>query len=540
MKCQICEKECDSKTALAAHLRSHDISSEEYTIKYIYDGERPLCPVCDGETKYCSFEFDKFCGEHKADGPDPDRTIKDYPRLMKQWSSKNNTHPAQVAENSAKDVYWECEKGHVFQSKPYNRTRDEKPGECPCCSHVKLCLNKTNSLKAEYPDLAKQWAEDKDAENVLPCGKEKKKWECEQGHTWMSTIDNRIHNKTGCPKCNGGRKYSKEEFKELKKDIQGFEIKESYENYKKKGARSLYLMRCLECGEELKRRIHNQKQFNHNCPNCHDYTASSKEKEIRSWLKSEGLNNLKTNLNSIIPPYEVDIYLPEYELGIEYHGLYWHSEECKSSDYHQKKFLKAQDRGITLLQFFEDQWRDKRDICKSIILHELEETPHTIYARECSVERFEGGSERVENFFKGNHLMGAGGPFREAAGLVYEGELVSCLTVRRSKHYEADEILRFAHKKFHHIPGALSRLLSRFDEPLVTYVDLMHGDGTGYKNMGFKEAHKTDPNYWYTDFSCRIPRQRFQATDDKSERQLAQESGVSRIYGAGNLLLKKY
>ena len=53
-----------------------------------------------------------------------------------------------------------------------------------------------------------------------------------------------------------------------------------------------------------------------------------------------------------------DIYLPEYHLGIEFNGSYWHSDIFHTdhkgrSTYHQEKSLKAEEVGIFLFHIFE-------------------------------------------------------------------------------------------------------------------------------------------------------------------------------------------
>ena len=63
-----------------------------------------------------------------------------------------------------------------------------------------------------------------------------------------------------------------------------------------------------------------------------NYFSSSPEKDIINFLN---ISNIKNNIRSIISPYELDIYLPEYKLAIEYNGLYWHSK--KSKNYHLNK-----------------------------------------------------------------------------------------------------------------------------------------------------------------------------------------------------------
>jgi very-short-patch-repair endonuclease len=60
------------------------------------------------------------------------------------------------------------------------------------------------------------------------------------------------------------------------------------------------------------------------------------------------------NSRKIIQPYELDIYIPKKKIAIEFNGLYWHSSERKEKDYHYQKYKKCKEKGIKLIQIFED------------------------------------------------------------------------------------------------------------------------------------------------------------------------------------------
>jgi hypothetical protein len=63
------------------------------------------------------------------------------------------------------------------------------------------------------------------------------------------------------------------------------------------------------------------------------------------------------NTRNVIPPYELDIFIPEKNLAIEYCGLYWHSDiKGKSKDYHLNKYTMCMDKGVRLLTVFEDEY----------------------------------------------------------------------------------------------------------------------------------------------------------------------------------------
>jgi len=79
--------------------------------------------------------------------------------------------------------------------------------------------------------------------------------------------------------------------------------------------------------------------------------TSSIELEIVNFCQSYYTNAENRN-KTIIPPYEIDIYLPDINLGIELNGIYWHSEISgrENKDYHQQKLLLALQNNVQLIQ----------------------------------------------------------------------------------------------------------------------------------------------------------------------------------------------
>lgn len=67
---------------------------------------------------------------------------------------------------------------------------------------------------------------------------------------------------------------------------------------------------------------------------------------------------------------ELDVYLPDLKLAIEYNGNYWHSEEIGTpKDYHLIKSLKCQEKGIRLIHIYEFEEFDKQlKLLKDLLL----------------------------------------------------------------------------------------------------------------------------------------------------------------------------
>jgi hypothetical protein len=85
--------------------------------------------------------------------------------------------------------------------------------------------------------------------------------------------------------------------------------------------------------------------------------SSFEERQVLEFIQSIYKGEIITNDRTIIKPMELDIYLPELKLAIEYCGLYWHSEkQGKGKYYHLNKLIKCQEQGIDLITIFSDEW----------------------------------------------------------------------------------------------------------------------------------------------------------------------------------------
>lgn len=103
--------------------------------------------------------------------------------------------------------------------------------------------------------------------------------------------------------------------------------------------------------------------------------GSKGEYEIIDFIKS--VNNSLTiehHSKSIPNLYEVDIYIPELKIAIEYNGCYWHNIHYHGGLYHLNKTELCERSGIHLIHIWEYDWKENHDFVKeklkSIINHE--------------------------------------------------------------------------------------------------------------------------------------------------------------------------
>lgn len=291
------------------------------------------------------------------------------------------------------------------------------------------------------------------------------------------------------------------------------------------------------------------------CPSCKLNGTSKPEREIIQYIKEIYEGEIKENIRSVIPPNELDVFLPEKNIAIEFNGLYWHSSLYKDKFYHKNKFIECQKKNIKLLQFYEDEWRDKRDICKSIIKNKLNLNHFKLNARDLNFKMYniktstKTDIEKINKFVDENHLQGRT-IFNTAFCLEDKNnDIVCCITMRlpfTKNEKSTIEIARFCSKKCTNIRGSFSKLLKYIKQwakekeykTILTYSDCRHSLGETYQKYGFSFIHHTPANYFYFNIKdlSRQGRYKWRARHDLglTEKALIEKNEMLSIYDAGN------
>ena len=333
--------------------------------------------------------------------------------------------------------------------------------------------------------------------------------------------------------------FSSEKFKNVVKPL--FSINE-YKGVKD----TKYPFECLKCNTGFYDTLDNGKVPR--CPICFpvNATISSYENELVKWLESIGVTNLIRNTRDIIPPMELDIYLPDYSLAIEIDGVHFHSEVWGKKDkyYHLNKTKKCEDKGIRLVHIFDNEWIEKNSIVKSILLSKMHLINNTIPARLCSVKVIDNNT--AKSFVLENHLQKPVN-CKFNFGLFYEDTLVYVIGIskpRFNKEYDL-EIIRSCGKVNTVVIGGFSKLLSFIRKQLpysfISYVDRRYFGGESYRE--WQKIKETSPSYFYVDKNNNLHnRMEFQKhkieTKDGnlSEWENMQMLGYDRIWDCGNFV----
>lgn len=297
------------------------------------------------------------------------------------------------------------------------------------------------------------------------------------------------------------------------------------------------------------------------CLICHPITNcfSQEETEVVEYIKSiydgKVLNRTSEN-RQLIAPQEIDILIPSKKIGIEFDGLYYHCDDSnKDKNYHLHKTERMEKLGWKLIHIFEDEWVNKREICKSRLCSALGCNLRKIFARKCSIEEI--SYNETEEFLNRTHIQGSVKSKINIA-LKYEGRIVSVMTFgkpRFEKGYDF-ELLRFSNELFTQVIGGAGKMLKYFErnyrpKSIISYADRRWSKGDLYNALGFSFKGYSRPSYWYVkgvfNRENRVKYQKHKLSHilknfDKnlSEMENMRNNGFRVIWDCGNMVFEKH
>jgi len=302
---------------------------------------------------------------------------------------------------SAIKIFWVCDKKHSFANSPHHVTRGVG---CPYCAKGTTKITNEKSLEFLKPDIAKRWHPTKNTKSPkeVLSGTVTKYWfVCEKKHAFKSTPSNMTLN--SCPYCSGKKICSDNNIKYLFPDIaKEWNYKKnssSPENYTK-GSNVKVWWLC-KLNHTYKSTIKSRCINGSGCPKCFSNISKVQMRiysELKYFFKSVQLG-AKINKN------EIDVYIENFKIAIEYDGSYYHLNRIEKDLDKNKKIKKL---GIKLIRIREEPLKklSENDILikKNIILNK--ENMNTILRKVVEIAKISPEiKNKIYNYYKINNYI---------------------------------------------------------------------------------------------------------------------------------------
>lgn len=282
--------------------------------------------------------------------------VSDNPQLMAEWDWDKNIgfSPEELSVGSQQKVWWIGICGHRWDAMIKDRTRGYG---CPICSGKRV-VEGVNDLESNHPDIALQWDYVKNyplCPNMVSQKSHKQMWwNCDQGHSYKSSVDNRTRGR-GCPYC--GNKIVTVGKNDLAS--QNPLLAKEYSPVNKLGPDDVFINShqktwwiCSHCKHEWEATVDSRNRGN-GCPACASRTQSSfPEQAVFFYIKSKHPDAIHRYTNATLGKMELDIYIPSLSIGIEYDGKHWH-QGVRSTEREREKYKICKALGITLIRIKE-------------------------------------------------------------------------------------------------------------------------------------------------------------------------------------------
>lgn len=436
-----------------------------------------------------------------------ERFIED---ARKVHGDKYDYSKVSITGNNKAKVTIICPKHGEFEQAPVNHIT-LKQG-CPKCSkdmaankrshNTEYFIKKSREIHGDKYDYSKVEYTNLETKVTIICPEHGEFEQAASSHL----------NGSGCPKCSKENRFlTTKEFIEKSKKVHGNKYDYSKVNYVDTYTEVEII--CPKHGPFFQKPINHLQK--HGCMKCCS-RVSKIENEVFCFLK-ENLNCLIVKNNrSILDGHEIDIYIPSKKIGIEIDGVRWHSEGLgKGKYYHIAKTLKCEEKGISLIHIFEDEYVLHKEIVLNKLKRKLgiENKLEKIYARKTKVEIV--SKNIAGDFLEKNHIKGKCNSSL-CIGCFYEDKLIGVMSfIKVKKNIWC--LNRFSTDNNYICCGVAGKLLSFFKNnyewaKIISLADrrwTIDCNNNLYTKLGFTPQGLTKPDYRYVVGVNRVPKSIF-------------------------------
>jgi len=427
----------------------------------------------------------------------------------------------------------------------------KKGSGCPACGKVIGKIKKTAKITDVLAKFKETHGDKYDYSRVDYVRRDKKvKIICKTCGTTFEQVPAAHIQGNGCPVCaqivrTASQTHDREKFIEKATEVHGNKYDYCAVNYT--GCKSKVSIICKTHGEY--RQVAAGHLQGDGCPKC-ACVESKGEQELADFLAE--FENVETRNRKILKGRELDIYLPDKQIAIEYNGSYFHSEKRhKDPKWHMlKKQQDCEAQGIRLIHVGE--YEDKT-VVKRTLSHILGIDPESYYARKCTLSIHSSQEPEIIDFFNRNHLQGTVsgcwvGCLRIRGQIVCAMAFSKAASERGNRDSSRWELRRFA--SVCRVVGGASRLLKLFIRnhlhcsSIISYSENRWFTGGMYEKLGFTLVKTSGPDYKYHKRgkvepkgrfkrSCLSTRQDIDFKPEESESENCKRNGWYKLWDCG-------
>ena len=312
-----------------------------YQSRIAHKKEGHMCPYCSGRLAI----------------PGETDLATLYPSIAAEWDYELNylQIPSTIKPKCNDSAWWICPKGHKYQAAIVNRVTEGSG--CPYCSNKKV-LPGFNDLETVSPVLAHEWdcTNNRISPREITIGSDTPVyWLCKRGHSYLSSPSSRNRGR-GCPYCCNQKLLVG--FNDLATVFPEIAAEWDYSKNIGKtpqdyvyGSGSRVFWKCKK-GHEWAIPIVNRTRDGNGCPVCNKAKSVSFPEKALLYYVKKLYPQAKSNYRSKdIHNREIDVYLEEYRIGIEYDGDIWHRDAFRDNE----KNNYCNQAGISLIRIREPE-----------------------------------------------------------------------------------------------------------------------------------------------------------------------------------------
>lgn len=196
----------------------------------------------------------------------PKSLLKDsHPEIAAQLVDKSLLPSLSTGSNSC--VEWECENGHRWFAKVFNRTNSKSGTGCPIC-FGRVVLDGYNDVATTRPDLVRYFVDKTLAHGITAQSSKKVRVRCDRGHERDMPMRNLANQGISCPVCSGRYAMPGEtDLATLRPDLAAELVDKSLATRLRPGSHRKVSWRCGKCGYEWQALV-DGRSAGSGCPRC--------------------------------------------------------------------------------------------------------------------------------------------------------------------------------------------------------------------------------------------------------------------------------